>query len=67
MNIHTFITYPMYYLVALLENLDENGDGFASQSEIVNFGLVWQGDVDYFDLNCKCTIFKFLLNLKVGL
>ena len=57
----------MSYLVALLKNLDENGDGFASQSEIVTFGLVWQGDVDYFDLNCKCTIFKFLLNLKVGL
>ena len=41
--------------LALVENMDQNGDGFASQNEVESFGLNWKGSVEQFDLNGKCT------------
>ena len=48
----------MFNVLALLENLDQNGDGFASKNEVENFGLVWNAD---YDLNCKCILVPFAL------
>ena len=42
-----------FCILALVENMDLNGDGFASQSEVESFGLKWKGDVEEFDLNGK--------------
>lgn len=48
---HVSMRTELYGCPALVENMDLNGDGFASQSEVESFGLKWKGDVEEFDLN----------------
>ena len=40
-------------ILALVEHMDSNGDGFSSRGEVESFGLEWKGDVEDFDLNGK--------------
>ena len=35
-------------ILALVEHMDSNGDGFSSRGEVESFGLKWKGDVEDF-------------------
>lgn len=48
---HISMRVELYGCPALVKNMDSNGDGFASQSEVESFGLVWKGNAEQFDLN----------------
>lgn len=48
---HISMRVELYGCPALVKNMDSNGDGFASKSEVESFGLVWKGNAEQFDLN----------------